>query len=314
MTPDEPGYASRVVRALVAPPTAQELVGQDEACQAFRAAQRHTIRRGLRVVSGTGMTVAASSIVLSMTVVTAAAYTAVLPHEMQHVAHRLLHRIGVPDPHEEHVAARAVTVPPDHDTPTPKPVRAASPPPPVLLTHLVAQLVVVGSDARVALITRNVATGATAILQTRSPDAREWTVTGRARVDAHHDAWTVIPRVPSSLELRWIVPDMRAASPTVLLQARPQLAATPSSSTVSAGTTAVLNVLTSPDQRGRRVVLEKLIAGKWVELATVTLDGTGRASTPLETHHSEVDRLRFVLPGTSRYAPSASSVFTVTVR
>ena len=86
---------SGLIRALRAPGTQQELAGEEDVVAAFRAAVRQ--RRGARLRRlGVGGTTAAVVIGLSGGFA-AAAYTNALPDPAQHIAHRALGSLGVPD-------------------------------------------------------------------------------------------------------------------------------------------------------------------------------------------------------------------------
>lgn len=112
----------RLVRALTAPGTPQELAGEEAALAAFRtavAARRPFGRARLRLAAGTGISAVTVAAVLSGGMVTAAAYTARLPDPVQRVAHHLLHHVGVPAPRSD----RHVVVP----APAPHPAVSVHP-------------------------------------------------------------------------------------------------------------------------------------------------------------------------------------------
>jgi hypothetical protein len=86
-----------LVQALTADATAAELAGEQAAAAMFSAQFAGAGRRGSRrrFVPPAGLTTAAAVAVLAA--LTGGAYAAVLPASMQHIAHHVLARIGVPD-------------------------------------------------------------------------------------------------------------------------------------------------------------------------------------------------------------------------
>lgn len=87
---------AELVVALQAPATAAELKGVDQAVALFSTRKP---RSRLRLVTATGITSGAVIAVLATGVLAAAAGTAHLPDPVQRLAHRVLHRLGVPKPH-----------------------------------------------------------------------------------------------------------------------------------------------------------------------------------------------------------------------
>jgi hypothetical protein len=85
-----------LVRALTAGPTADELVTEDAALARFRSSARRPSRR---LPYARRAALAAAAVAVTLVGSTAAAYAAVLPAPVQHVAHRFLDRIGVPGVH-----------------------------------------------------------------------------------------------------------------------------------------------------------------------------------------------------------------------
>ena len=115
--PDDALMASAHVRALHAPGSAAELGGEEQVLAAFRSAVpvRGRGRHGLRLATG------ASALVVAMAVTAgaAAAYTDVLPRQLQSAAHRVLGPVGVPAPHRPVVQPQAAK--PGHLVASPSP-------------------------------------------------------------------------------------------------------------------------------------------------------------------------------------------------
>jgi hypothetical protein len=88
-----------LVRALTAGPTADELVAEDAALARFRSSARRPSRR---LPYARRAALATVAVAVTLVGSTAAAYAAVLPAPVQHVAHRFLDRIGVPGVHRVH--------------------------------------------------------------------------------------------------------------------------------------------------------------------------------------------------------------------
>lgn len=92
--PDDPAL-DHLLRALTADGSADELAGKDAALTMFRHNRRRP-RRRLGFASPVSM---AAAVALIVGGIAGAAYAAVLPAPVQHMAHRFLDRIGVPDAH-----------------------------------------------------------------------------------------------------------------------------------------------------------------------------------------------------------------------
>lgn len=321
MSPDDDSAArSAVARALVAPPQEAELAGEQLARQAFRRefARQRARRRGIRVLSGTGATVAASSLVLSMTVVTAAAYTPVMPHGVRHAAHRLLHHIGLPAPDEDRTRVtqeRPAATRPDRER-SPAPQRPA----PALRSHVVEPCVHEGGDARVLVVVSDlsgqVAGGGAATLFAKTPGATRWVRAGRAAVDRHGTATLTLRHVPHDLLLRWVVSGLPGAqvvlSPVTTQHACPAIRVAPRPSTAPVGSQATLTVVSSSTQRGRPVTLQELLDGRWQSLRRAVLDGQGEATFLLGSPERRTLRLRCVLGRSALYAAASTKMITLT--
>jgi hypothetical protein len=104
--PEGPGPADPsldgLVRVLTADGSADELAGRKAALAMFRRSHRRPRRRYAFPMSTAAALVLAGGI--------AAAYTAVLPAPVQHIAYRMLDRIGVPDAHRPPPSAGATPV------------------------------------------------------------------------------------------------------------------------------------------------------------------------------------------------------------
>jgi hypothetical protein len=97
--PGDPAL-DHLFRALTADGTADELSRKDAALTMFRDSRRRS--RRLRFASAMSMAAAALVIIGG---IAGAAYAAVLPAPVQHIAYRMLGRIGVPDTHRHSPAS-----------------------------------------------------------------------------------------------------------------------------------------------------------------------------------------------------------------
>jgi hypothetical protein len=101
--PPDPAV-DRLVRALTADGSADELADRDAARSMFRDSRRRPRRRYSLPLSA-----AAAAVVVAAGL--ASAYAAVLPAPVQHFAYRLLAGVGVPDAHHPAEQPGAITVP-----------------------------------------------------------------------------------------------------------------------------------------------------------------------------------------------------------
>lgn len=307
-------------RALTAPGTAEELSGEAAVLAAYRAARSRPGHRraGLRVVSGLGMTAAASSLVLSMTAVTAAAYTANLPHEVQRAAHRLFHRIGVPAPERSHHAAPTDLAAPDQPSEpahagTRRGPRTSGQPAELLRDGPVIQpartLLRVGDPDRIGLTVGAAASRdrqpARVTLLVRTPGDLSWSAVARTSLDARGTATVTLSRVEHNLELRWSVarPLLQPVlSGIALVRAQPALALSPTRASAAPGSAVTLSVLTAPTQHGRVVTVQELVAGRWRDVGSAVVDRLGHAGIPLDTRQPGRHVYRGVLPADRLFA------------
>jgi hypothetical protein len=290
--------------AAQAPATAEELSGEAAVLAAFRAGAARHRRRGLRVVPGAGLTAAAAVVALSMTGMTAAAYTSALPHEVQRTAHRIFHRIGVPAAREPH---RAGARGGEATGWAGRPVVPA------------AGVVPVGTAVRVGLRWYDDRGPALVVvtLLTRTPGAAAWTAVGRAVLDRTGRASVTLPRVEHSLQLRWSLQEGSTTAvlgPVSELLARPTTATRLSRAGVVVRGAASLSLVTAPAQAGRLAVLERLVQGRWEVVADAPLDVRGRAVFRLDTRRSGSTTYRCVLPSGALFATATGSPVTLTVR
>jgi hypothetical protein len=321
MTASEPvDDLSGLRRALTAPGTPEELRAEAAVLAAYRGVTSRPGhgRTGLRLVSGLGMTAAASSLVLSMTAVTAAAYTANLPHAVQHAAHRLFHRIGVPAPERSHHAAPAdLAAPQESAEPAhagtrqatstsglPAEARRDGP-----LIRPARTLLRVGDPDRIGLTLGAAASRdrrpARVTLLARTPGALSWSAVAQTSLDSRGTATVTLSRVEHNLELRWSVarPQLRPLlSSIALVRAQPSLALSPTRASAARGSTVTLSALTAPAQHGRVLTLQELAAGRWRDVGSAVVDHLGHASIPLDTRQPGRHVYRGLLPSDRLFA------------
>jgi hypothetical protein len=311
---------SPLVRALAAPATAEELRGEEAAVLAYRAAMRRPRlrRRGLRVASGIGMTAAASSLLVPMTAVTAAAYSAALPHRVQRAAHQLFHRLGVPAPDREaHRQRRALSGLPLGATAAVRPTDLTSRPgSAVLLVRVQATVVPVGHPEHVWLqLLGELPAGGRVTLEQRAPGSARWSRGQSFALTSTGQADVVLPPVAHALEVRGrLVQPGRASlvSATAVVRARPTVTvvrddrASGDSSRIGAA------CLTDAGEAGRVMRLEELVAGHWHDVQQAVVTSGGRASFEPRTGDREGHvTLRCALAASALYDASGSFPFTL---
>lgn len=325
MNDDDLDALAPLVRAVGAPPTSEELRGEAAILAAYRTstARNRSLHGGLRLVSSTGMTVAAGALVLSMTGVTAAAYTSALPHGVQRAAHRLFHRIGVPAPPPDRAASDDLTTatrPLDLRTagPTPVPRRAAERR--GLWAVLQGPAVVpAGTTVRVDLRmpATAVVSGQTATLLGRTPGTASWTAVARVRVSPLGTATATVPRLAHALLVRWSLPVPHGANrlgPVTEVFVRPALTTSLSTASAAQGRTVVLSVTSEPAQQGRPVRLQQLLSGRWVDLGRAMIDARGHAAFRLDTSRTGTSTYRCVLAPDVLFAGATTTPLTLSVR
>jgi hypothetical protein len=325
--PDLPGPADpsldRLFRALTADGSADELAGRQAALAMFRARRRRP-RPRFTFPLGT----AAAALVLAAG--TAAAYAAILPAPVQHIAYRLLDGIGVPDAHHSSarpsatmipstasnsaVSASAVPVSPGPTyPPKPNPVQNPVPVQNLALGPAYAQIPAGGDDilsGRLAPGGRAEA-GVTVRLLERDGGRPGWRAVGRAVTDRVGDVTFTVQHLTSNATFRLTGPKGAASLPVVVT-------VVPSVSLhLAAGRQPGTDLLTAVApfaDTGDGVVLQELSGGIWRRVGEHWLDGGHRAYFTVRIPRSGGLVYRVVLPRTSSHASSVSGRVRVAAR
>jgi hypothetical protein len=317
----------RLYRALTADGSADELADRPAALAMFRARRRQP-RRRFAVPRGT----AAAALVIAAG--TAAAYAAVLPAPVQHMAYRLLYGIGVPDA-KHHPSASASagpsatnlpsttsnsavsaspvpTCPCPAATPVPHPIQNPAPARDLVLAPEYARIPADGDD----ILSGRLAHGGRAengvrvrLLERVSSDRSGWWVASTAVTDRRGDVTFTVQHLTSNAAFRLSGPKGAASAPVTVTVIPPV------SLDLAAGQQAGTDLLTAAAPfagTGDAVVLQELSDGVWRRVGEHPLDGDHEASFAVRIPASGSLVYRVVLPRTSSHGWSASSRVRVT--
>ncbi len=236
MSPDLPGMPGpedlaldHLFRALTADGSADELADRDAALTMFRDSRRR-FRRRHRFASSMSM---AATVIVITGGMAAAAYATALPAPVQHVAHRLLDRIGVPDAHHPSASSSA------HGIAAPTPSAASAP----AIAACPCQagqpgadaapnLVLAASHAEIPANGDDVLSGRLAHGGQPEPGVRVqlfehvdgrpgWRVAGSARTDRDGDVTLAVRHLTSNASFRLAAPDDGTRSTAVLITVIP---------------------------------------------------------------------------------------------
>jgi hypothetical protein len=300
-----------LVRALTADGTASERAGRDAALAMFQASRRPPRRRRFDMSVST----AAAAAVLAGGM--GAAYAAVLPGPVQHIAYRMLGRIGVPDTHRPAPGGpgAAATVP---AAPSPSLSPSATAGCPCQASHpgagAVPGLVLMAAQAKIPAGAGDVLTGRLA------PDGRPeagvrvrlvehagngpgWRAEGYAVTDSSGDVTLTVRRLTSNASFR-LAAAGGAVSPPVLITVIPpvRLGQTP-------GRQPGMRLLTARApfaDTGDVVVLEELSGGVWYRVGERVLDQDHLASFSVLVPRSGDVEYRVVLRRTAVHGAAVS--------
>jgi hypothetical protein len=359
--PGEPGALDpgldQLFRTLTAAATPAELAGEHDALAMFRAnvglpagpalapgrtdaepAGSRKSARLLRFPVRWSVRLAAAA-TLALCGGAAAAYAAVLPAPVQHLAHTVLGFAGVPDTHQKpppgpgnsgHYAGSAAgphVTSPGQLTPTPgtssgsapTATSAASAPPtasapgPLLLSATAASAqITAGSEVVIGgRLTRSGTgvQGVTVMLVERLAGQVSWHVAGSGQTTTDGNVAVTVPALTANAVFRLTVPGA-APSPAVVVTVSPPIAAV--LDVGAAGLPDSLVVSTQYARRGDVTVLEVLAPdGSWVFLRSRRLDASGQTAFSLSGKRLTNREVRVVLLGTVRHAAAVSSPVTV---
>jgi hypothetical protein len=317
--PDLPGPADpsvdHLVRALTADGSADELAGRQAALAMFRDSRRRPRRR-----FSFPMSTAAAAVVVAAGL--ASAYAALLPAPVQHIAYRMLDRIGVPDAHHPSASPSAATIPSttSNSAVSASPVQASSgltgtPTPHPAQDQIPAQdLVLAPAYARIAADGDDVLSGRLAAEGRAEPGVRVrllehvagvpgWRYAGRAVTDRRGDVTFTVQQLTSNASFRLTGPKGATSPPVVVTVVPPvslQLAAGPKKGTD------LLTAVAPFADTGDPVVLQELSGNVWRSVGEHSLDQGHEASFTVRIPKSGGLEYRVVLPQTSRHGRSRS--------
>jgi hypothetical protein len=322
--PDLPGppdpSLDRLYRVLTADGSANELADRPAALAMFRDRRRQP-RRWFSLPRGT----AAAALVIAAG--TAAAYAAVLPAPVQHIAYRLLDGIGVPDAKHPSASASArpgtVTLPSTTSNsavaaatvpacpcptgkPEPNPVQNPVPARDLVLALAYARIPADGNE----ILSGRLAPGGRAEpgvrvrLWERVRNGRSgWGVAGTAVTDRRGEVTFTVQHLTSNATFRLSGPKGAASLPVTVTVIPPV------SLRLTAGKQAGTDLLTAVApfaDAGDAVVLQELSGGGWRRIGEHTLDQGHQAFFAIRIPASGSLVYRVVLPRTSSHGWSAS--------
>jgi hypothetical protein len=322
--PDLPGLADpsvdRLIRALTADGSADELADRQAALAMFRDGQRRPQRRPHRRFSLPMSTAAAAVVVVAGL---ASAYAALLPAPVQHIAYRILDGIGVPDAHHPSARPSAVTIPStaSNSAVSASPLPASSGPTgtrtPNPTQDLVPtqNLVLAPAYARIPADGDDVLSGRLAAGGRAEPGVRVrllehvdglagWRPAGRAVTDRQGDVTFTVQHLTSNASFRLTGPKGATSLPVVVTVIPPV------SLHLTAGRkpgTGLLTAVAPFADTGDPVVLQELSGGVWRSVGEHLLDQGHQASFTVRIPKSGGLEYRVVLPRTSRHGRSRSS-------
>jgi hypothetical protein len=302
-----------LIRALTADGTAGELAARPAALAMFRDRFTAGRRHPRRLRSAFSRSTAAAAIALAAGI--AAAYAAVLPPPVQHIAYRALGSIGVPDTHRPGPPSRAVrSVTPVRSTPSARasagcPCPASRPGtgtgPNLVMTVAQAQIPAGGDvvlSGRVAPAGRPEA-GVRVRLFERLAGRPGWRAAGSAVTDHSGDVTWTLPHLTGDAAFWLAVPGAGVSAP-VLVTVIPAVHLG-----VAAGQQPGMAVLTARApfaQAGDAVVLQERSEGIWYRVGERVLDRDHLASFRVLVPLSGGVQYRAILVRTTTHGSSVS--------
>jgi hypothetical protein len=302
----------RLIRALTADGSADELAGRQAARAMFRDSRRRPRRR-----FSFPMSTAAAAVVVAAGL--ASAYAALLPAPVQHLAYRILDGIGVPDAHHPGARPGAATIPSTtaNSAVSASPLPASPGPAGTPAPHPVPDqdLVLASAYARIAADGSDVFSGRFAREDRAEPGVRVrllehvdgvpgWRYAGRAVTDRRGGVTFTVQHLTSNASFRLAGPKGVTSLPvavTVIPPVSLHLAAGR-----QRGTDLLTAVVPFADP-GDPVVLQELSGKVWRSVGEHLLGRGHQASFTVRIPKSGGLEYRVVLPRTSRHGRSVSS-------
>ncbi len=308
-----------LVRALTADGSADELAGRQAALAMFRRSRRRPRRR-----FAFPMSTAAAAVVIVGAIT--AAYAAVLPAPVQHVAFRMLNGIGVPDAHHPPPSAGAPPGTTSLPTTTSNSARPATPkvrvsatvacpcrtgtqgtsaPQTLVLTAAYARIPADGDDVLSGRLARGgrAEPGVRVRLLERVAGRPAWTVAGSAVTDGQGDVILTVMNLTSNASFRLAAKGRQVSLP-VRITVIP-----PVSLRLAPGGRPGVDTLTATASfadTGDVVVLQKLSAGSWISVGQRTLDLAHLATFTVRIPESGYREYRVVIKPTGSHGSSVS--------
>lgn len=318
--PDLPGQAdpsvSRLIRVLTADGSADELADRQAALEMFQDSRRRPRRRFSFPVS-----TAAAAVVVAAGLTSA--YAALLPAPVQHIAYRILDRIGVPDAHHPSASPSAAMIPSTASnsavsaspvqtgsgpagTPTPNPAQDLIPAQDLVLASADTRIAADGSDVLSGRLTAGgrAEPGVRVRLLEHVDGIPGWRYAGRAVTDRRGDVTFTVQHLTSNASFRLTDPKGATSQPAVVTVVPPV------SLHVAAGRKPGTDLLTAVApfaDTGDPVVLQELSGDVWRSIGKHTLDQGHQTSFTVRIPSSGDLEYRVVLPRTSHHGRSRSS-------
>jgi hypothetical protein len=310
-----------LVRALTADGTASEMAGRDAALAMFQARRRPPRRRGFALsISTRSVSTVAAAAVLAGGI--GAAYAAALPGPVQHIAYRMLDRIGVPDTHQPAPAGpgpgpgagAAATVPAAPSATAGCPCPASHPGASAPGASAVPGLALMAAQAKIPAGAGDVLTGRLAPggrpeagvrvrLLEHAGNGPGWRAAGHAVTDRSGDVTLTVRRLTSNASFRLAAPG-GAVSPPVLITVIPpvRLGQAPGRQ----HGTRLLTARAPFADTGDVVVLEELSDGVWHRVGQRVLGQNHLASFSVLVPRSGGVEYRAVLRRTATHGAAVS--------
>ena len=295
-----------LVRALNAGPAAAELAGEEAAAAMF-SARRGTSSRH-RFVPSMGLAAAAA---ISVVAIAGGAYPAVLPPPIQHIAHRVLARIGIPDdqrlgsPSGPSPLAESSSAVPGRAKPTPAAEPAPAPAPlpgPQVLFGAVRGQIAAGTDAMLAgrLVARGIPR-AGVLVQLLELTGSRWHPAGTALTRQDGTVTFAVRHLTRNTRFR-LAERGRALSPPVLVTVVPRLTVSLSGSSLPGADVIVVSARSA--EPGDIVMLQLATDGAWRDITELQLSDTRRVSFTVAVADGQYYRV--MLLATSTHADAIS--------
>ncbi len=314
--PEDPAL-DHLFRALTADGSADELADRDAALTMFRDSRRR-FRRRHRFASSMSM---AAAVIVITGGMAAAAYAIALPAPVQHVAHRLLDRIGVPDAHRPSASSSAHGIAAPTPSAAPAPATAACPcqagqPG----ADAAPNLVLAASHARIPANGDDVLSGRLAHGGQPEPGVRVqlfeyvdgrpgWRVAGSVRTDRDGDVTLAVQHLTSNASFRLAAPD-GTRSTAVLITVIP-----PVYLHLAPGGRPGTDILTARApfaDSGDAVVLQARAGTVWYRVGEQVLNRDHTASFTVLVPLSGDSDYRVVVPRTTAHGSAVSGQARIT--